>query len=99
MDLGLKNKKAVICGGSKGLGFASAEALAKEGAALYLVSREEGALKTAAENLRSLGAADVKWAACDLTSHESRQQCIDQILRMCFLREGKFFFPNELKCC
>lgn len=81
MDLGLKNKKAVICGGSKGLGFASAEALAKEGAALYLVSREEAALKSAAENLKALGAAEVKWTACDLTSHGSRQQCIDQILK------------------
>lgn len=80
MDLGLKNKRAVICGGSKGLGLASAEALAQEGASLFLVSREEGALKSAAENLRSMGSPDVQWATCDLTSHESRQQCVDKIL-------------------
>ena len=81
MDLGLKNKKAVICGGSKGLGLASAEALAKEGASLFLVSREESSLKAAAENLKSMGAADVQWASCDLTNHESRQKCVDQILK------------------
>jgi len=32
MDLGLKGKKAIITGGSKGIGLASAHALADEGA-------------------------------------------------------------------
>ena len=31
MDLGLKGKKAIITGGSKGIGLASAHALADEG--------------------------------------------------------------------
>lgn len=81
MDLGLKNKKAVVCGGSKGLGLASAEALAKEGASLFLVSREESSLQSAADSLKSMGSPDVQWTTCDLTSHESRQQCIDKILK------------------
>lgn len=80
MDLGLKNKRAVVCGGSKGLGFASAEALAGEGAKLYLISRDEASLKEAAANLERCGSPEVKWTTCDLTKHESRQESIDAIL-------------------
>ena len=79
MDLGLKNKKAIVCGGSKGLGLASARALAEEGASVYLLSRDEESLKGSCEEMKRLGASDVKWAICDLTSEKSRQDCIDQI--------------------
>ena len=79
MDLGLKNKRAVVCGGSKGLGFSSAEALAAEGAKLFLLSRDEESLKDAAAKLLAAGSPEVKWANCDLTQHESRQACIDKI--------------------
>ena len=39
MDLGLKGKKAIITGGSKGIGLASAHALADEGADVAICSR------------------------------------------------------------
>ena len=39
MDLGLKGKSVVVTGGSKGIGFAAAEAFLKEGAKVAICSR------------------------------------------------------------
>jgi NAD(P)-dependent dehydrogenase (short-subunit alcohol dehydrogenase family) len=41
MDLGLKDKKVLITGGSKGIGLACAKAFIAEGARVALVSRSE----------------------------------------------------------
>jgi 3-oxoacyl-[acyl-carrier protein] reductase len=48
LDLGLSNKKALVCGASKGLGFACAQSLAEEGAEVILVSRNASNLTVAA---------------------------------------------------
>ena len=41
MDLGLKDKKVLITGGSKGIGLACAKAFIAEGAKVALVSRSK----------------------------------------------------------
>jgi 3-oxoacyl-[acyl-carrier protein] reductase len=51
MDLGIAGRHALVCGASRGLGFACAAALAQEGAHVTLVSRSRGALSTAAERI------------------------------------------------
>ena len=45
MDLGLKNKRIVITGGSKGIGSSVADFFEKEGALLTLISRDKNLLK------------------------------------------------------
>jgi len=55
MDLGLKNHIILVTGGSKGLGFACAKALAQEGVHLLLASRSETHLTTAADAIEQLG--------------------------------------------
>ncbi|MFV0248576.1 MAG: SDR family oxidoreductase [Tenacibaculum sp.] len=45
MDLGLQNKNALVCGSTQGIGKASAIQLAKEGARITLVARDEVKLK------------------------------------------------------
>jgi 3-oxoacyl-[acyl-carrier protein] reductase len=47
MDLGLKGKKAIICASSRGLGFACASALAREGADVVINGRDADTLKAA----------------------------------------------------
>jgi 3-oxoacyl-[acyl-carrier protein] reductase len=51
MDLGLEGKVAMVAGASRGLGFAVAAALAREGAKVSIASRDEAAIRSAAENI------------------------------------------------
>lgn len=51
MDLGLEGRTYVVTGGSRGLGFATAQALAEDGANLILVARDEGGLEAACAQL------------------------------------------------
>ncbi|MFA5891601.1 MAG: SDR family oxidoreductase [Actinomycetota bacterium] len=55
MDLGLRGKVAAVAASSKGLGRASAEALAREGADVAVCARGGVALEAAAESLRAMG--------------------------------------------
>jgi len=59
-------KKALVYGGGTGIGLACAEALVKEGAAVFISSRRETVLNAAALHLRELGRAG--FAAGDATS-------------------------------
>ena len=61
MDLGLKDCKVFVAGASKGLGKACAEALAGEGARVFICSRNVDELKRAAAEIGATGfsAADV----------------------------------------
>ena len=52
MDLGLTGKIIVVTGASKGIGFACAEAFAREGARVVLVSRSRANLDAALARLR-----------------------------------------------
>jgi len=49
MDLGIKGRKALVNGGSAGLGKGSAKALAAEGVELYISARSEERLLATAE--------------------------------------------------
>ena len=71
MDLGLKDKVAIVGGASKGLGRASAQVLAEEGAKVTICSRTSGDLETAAEEIRKSTGAEVMTYAADLDKLES----------------------------
>ena len=66
MDLGLRGARALITGGSRGIGLAVAEALAAEGAAVGILARNATGLATAAERLARHG-VPVVTAAADAT--------------------------------
>ena len=51
MTQDIKNINVLVCGGSKGIGFASAKKLAEKGGNITLLSRNENDLKIALEQL------------------------------------------------
>ncbi len=51
MDLSLKNKTAIVCGSTQGIGLASAIELSKLGATCVLMARNEASLKEAIKQL------------------------------------------------
>lgn len=58
MDLGLRDATAVVTGGTKGMGRATAELFARDGARVALLARNEDDLSEAVEALRTLGSPD-----------------------------------------
>ena len=78
MDLGLRGARALITGGSRGIGFAIADALAAEGAAVGIVAREAGGLATAAERLARHG-VPVATAAADATDTAALGAAVRQL--------------------
>ncbi len=77
MDLGIKGRRALVCGGSRGLGFACAASLAKAGVSLWIVARDQGQLDRAAVELRSKFGVDVTTIAADLSSSEGCKLAIN----------------------
>jgi len=67
MDLNLKGKRALVTGGSKGIGKACAQVLAEEGATVMIASRDGAALEAAAKDIKAKTGAEVKWKAADLS--------------------------------
>ena len=59
MDLGLKGKVAMVAGASRGLGYAVAEALAREGALVSISSSNQASIDDAARRLVSAGGTAV----------------------------------------
>ncbi|HCL25779.1 MAG TPA: 3-oxoacyl-ACP reductase [Dehalococcoidia bacterium] len=76
MDLGLKDKVAIVGGASKGLGRASAQVLAEEGAKVTICSRTSADLETAAGEIRKSTGTEVMTYAADLDKLESIQGLI-----------------------
>lgn len=72
MDLGISGRRALICGGSKGLGLAAAQSLARDGVHLTLVARSPDTLATAAQQLADETGVEVNFVAADLTSPADR---------------------------
>lgn len=76
MDLGIAGRVALVVAGSRGLGRASAEALAGEGVRVMLSSRSGEALAEAAATLRGAG-AEVSTLAADITDPRTPDLLVD----------------------
>jgi NAD(P)-dependent dehydrogenase (short-subunit alcohol dehydrogenase family) len=68
MDLGLKGKTALVTGSTKGIGFAAALALAREGAAIIINGRaQDGVDKAVAELKTKVPGAKISGVAADVS--------------------------------
>jgi len=79
MDLGLAGRRAIVTGGSKGLGLAIAAELLGEGAAVAICSRNAAELDDAAAALAKQAgdSAQIAALACDVTDPEQVTAFVD----------------------
>lgn len=80
MDLGLKDKVAIVAGASKGLGRAVAESLAAEGCKLAVCSRREESIEATAGEIASEFGVEVLPLAVDLSQAGAGERFVDATL-------------------
>jgi hypothetical protein len=79
MDLGLRGRKALVTGASKGIGRAAAEALAEEGVDIVLVSRTAADLEEARAAITGKYNVGVRFFALDLSDSKN----VDRLAAEC----------------
>ncbi len=80
MDLGLREKVAIVGGASRGLGRACAERLAREGAHLVIVARGEDELACAATAIAAETGTEVMPVAIDQSRPEGIQTIVERAM-------------------
>lgn len=79
MDLGLRGTHALVTAAARGLGRASALALAAEGASVAVAGRNVGALAGLVAELRKAGAPEARAVAMDLAKPETLKAAVDDV--------------------
>ena len=80
MDLGIKNRIAIIGGSSKGLGKGCAISLAKEGINIVLCANDKPSLENTANEIRNLG-VDVLPLYVDMSSSKDNELIVKETLK------------------
>jgi len=81
MELGIKNKTAVIFAASKGLGKAAALSLAKEGCKVAISSSNRINIESAAEEIRNETESEVFPAVVDLEQSDQIEEFLDLVFK------------------
>ncbi len=77
MDLGLRDRVAIVGGASEGIGRATAKMLAMEGCRIVLAARREAQLEMAVERLRArVPGAAIIGASCDMSSQADIERLV-----------------------
>ena len=80
MDLGIAGKRALVTGSTAGIGFATARALAREGAQVILNGRTQARVDAAVAGIRAeLRGAHIGGVAADLGTAAGCEEVIDQV--------------------
>jgi len=78
MDLGLRGRAALVSGGSKGIGRATARALAAAGVRVAIVARTPSGVEEAASALADEVGAVVHWLAADMTDDAQVRRAVSE---------------------
>ena len=81
MDLGLRNKRALVTAASRGLGLASARALGAEGARVALTGRSVAALEPEAQAIAQAGRTETMAVGMDLCDPASIARGVGEVVR------------------
>jgi len=76
LDLGLKGRSALVCGASQGLGLASAQALAREGARVALVARRKDKVEEAARAIGQAHGVETVALVADLVEPDACERVV-----------------------
>jgi 3-oxoacyl-[acyl-carrier protein] reductase len=79
MDLGLKNRVALVAASSLGIGRATAEAFASEGCKLAMCARTQDTLESAAASIRQKYQVDVMTRAFDVADPKAVTRFVDDV--------------------
>lgn len=78
MELGIRNRVAVVTAASRGMGRAIAEALAAEGCRVAICSRDPAAISTTADAIRKTYGTTVFHASVDVSATASVEAFVDE---------------------
>jgi 3-oxoacyl-[acyl-carrier protein] reductase len=81
MNLGLKGRGVIVAASSQGMGLATAEAFAREGAQVAMCARTEKTLLEAANRIRTQTGAEVYAEALDVTDAAAVQRFVEQVAK------------------
>ncbi len=81
MDLGLQEKRALVLAASRGLGYACALGLAKEGCSVVMCSRDQDRIEKAAEQIRQATGSRVVAVAADVSREVHVRRLVDTCVR------------------
>ncbi|MBX3608775.1 MAG: SDR family oxidoreductase [Hydrogenophaga sp.] len=76
MNLGIDGRRALVFGGSKGMGFACAKHLSQAGVRVCIAARTEATLRDAAQRLSADTGAPVDWVVADITTAAGRDAAL-----------------------
>jgi len=76
MDFGIRDRVALVAAASKGIGFAAARELAREGTRVFLCSRDEKRASEAAQKIHDETGATVAGIGADVTDDQAVQRFV-----------------------
>jgi 3-oxoacyl-[acyl-carrier protein] reductase len=76
MDLGIKNRSAIVCASSQGLGLACATSLAREGCLIFINGRDESRLAQAVAQIEAATGVRATPVAADINTEPGRTRLV-----------------------